>query len=126
MLERLLDKLIKLTEFVDPESSKTTNIRVHGVVLFVIGIAVSVILNYVTLWLATIWPSPADTGDSHGGIQPFCCTGLLSFFTLSLAGFGAVELVTGSSWKESRGCGPLLILIVVWACFYYLLFTTWP
>jgi len=106
--------------------SKIKNIRVHGIAFFLIGILLTIILIALTSGLASITPSPSEfSGGDDTGMPLFCVTGLLSFFTLSLAGFGAVETITGTPWKEARGFLPFLILVLVWISFFYLFYLTW-
>lgn len=97
--------------------SEIENIRVHGLVLVVGGILLSLAIALLMIFSEylglNIPESELAARGKNPGLTPSVILSFAGLASIPIIGFGVVEIVTGIRWNAAKGVIPFPILAIV-------------
>lgn len=120
--DRSNDLFVKISQLIGTPEPSSSEVRKHGIILLLAGLVATAFLVVVS----RVGFSPEFCSKLNPKLSPVCfdvgsgiavISCFASFITISVVGFGLVELISASPWNEAKGRRPFLILIITWLLF---------
>jgi hypothetical protein len=120
--DRSNDLVVKISQVIGTPEPSTSGVRKHGIILLLVGLVATAILVVVSL----VGFSPEFCSKLNPRLSSVCLdvgswisviTCFASFISISVVGFGLVELISASPWNEAKGRRSFIILIITWLLF---------